>query len=135
MLQHTHDVQIAQLLEGNASYLHKSTFGIGLLPFTMMAANAIGNSRRKHAAAREAAARLRLVDAGRLHLTNQRLAIQGRMQWMDLWYPDMRMSYCDGNAVTLEMANIPPVRLHTWPAYFVFAMIRFLAMGEVVNLG
>jgi hypothetical protein len=129
-----HAAQVSQLLEGDGTYLKKSTFGIGLVPFAMMATNAVGNSARKHRAAREAAPRFRPIDAGPLYLTNKRLAIQGQ-QWIDLWYDDIRMSYVDESAVTLELAGSTPVQLQTWPAYWVFAMLRFVAHGEIVELG
>lgn len=130
-----HQGDIAQLLAGDGTYVKKSTFGIGVLPFAMMAANAVGNSHRRNAAAREAMPRFRLLDSGNVYLTDRRLAIQGRMGWIDVWYQDIRMSYCDGIAVRLEMAGAPPLRLCAWPAYWIYAMIRFMSLGEIVDLG
>jgi hypothetical protein len=129
-----HEARVAQLLEGDPAYLKKSTFGIGVVPFAMMAANAVGNSARRHRAAREAEARFRPIDAGPLYLTSKRLAVQG-LQWIDIWYDDIRRSYCDESAVTLEMSGSTPLQLRTWPAYWVFAMLRFVAYGEIVELG
>ena len=129
----SHRARVSQMLEGDGSYVKKSTFGIGLVPFAMMASNAVGNSVRKHRAAREAEARFRPIDAGALYLTNKRLAIQGQ-QWHDIWYDDMRMSYASEQAIILELAGGPPVQLETWPAYWVFDMLRFVAHGEIVEL-
>jgi hypothetical protein len=128
-----HDVQVLQSLEGDGAWVKKRTYGIGLIPFAMMAGNAVGNSARKRAAARDAQAVFRPVDGGRLFVTSERLAIQGH-QWIDVWYRNIRNSYCDEGAITLELSGSSPVQLRTWPAYWVFAMMRFVAWGEVVSL-
>jgi len=130
----SHQAQLLQMLEGDDTYVHKSRGGYGMVGLAAVAATAVGNSARRRRAEREAAARFRPVDQGTLHVTNRRFALQGRTQWVDLWYSDIRMSYCDGAAVTLELSSIPPIQLHAWPAFAVFVMFRYLAYGEVVQL-
>jgi len=130
----THEVEVLQMLEGESIYMHKSIFGFNMLGMTLAAASAVGNGRRRRKAAREAEARFRPVDGGLLHVTNRRFAIQGQAQWSDLWYSEIRMSYCDNDALTLEMSSMPPTMLRAWPAFAIFGLFRHLAYGEVVQL-
>jgi hypothetical protein len=130
----SHPVQVLQMLEGDGTYLHKTRFAFSPLGVAVATATMAGNSARKRRAAREAEARFRPVDRGTLHVTNHRLAIQGEGQWTDLYYADIRMSYCDNDALTLELSNMPAIRLRAWPAYAIFGLFRYLAHGEIVQL-
>ena len=127
-------VEIFQFMEGEGVYTHKSSWGTGVLGLTLAATTAAGNRRRARKAAREMEARFRKVDDGIMFLTNRRFALQGDLQWTDLWFEGIRMSNCDGEAIELQLANSPPLALRVWPADYHFAMFRWLAYGELVGL-
>jgi hypothetical protein len=127
-------VEIFQFMEGEAVYTHKSTMGFGLMGLAAAVTTTAGNKRRARRAMRKAEARFRKVDQGRMFLTNRRFALQGDSQWSDLWFDGIRMSSCDGEAIELHMANNPPLALRVWPADYHFAMFRWLAHGELVQL-
>jgi hypothetical protein len=76
-----------------------------------LTSNILGNQARKAKAAREAAPQWRLVDQGTLYLTNRRFAVQGQVQWHDLWFQHVRISDCDGQIIRLEMSGSPPTAL------------------------
>jgi hypothetical protein len=128
------NAQLWQYLEGDSTYIHKSRMGFGLLGVALVAGTAAGNSARKQRAAREAAPQFRLAEQGQLFVTDMRFAIQGQMQWIDLWYESIRMSNCDGTSITLHMANMPPTQLHVWPIDYYFALYHFLANGDVIEI-
>ena len=51
-----------------------------------------------------------------------------------MWFADIRMSYCDGDALTLEMSSVPPLQLRVYPAFAIFALFRYLAYHEVIQI-
>jgi len=128
------NAQLWQYLEGDGSYIHKSRGGFGLLGMALVAGTVAGNSARKKQAAREAAPKFRPADQGHLFLTDMRFAIQGQMQWIDLWYENIRMSSCDGTSITLHIADLPPTQLHVWPIDYYFALYHFLANGDIIEI-
>ncbi|MEU9406847.1 hypothetical protein AB0E08_14350 [Streptomyces sp. NPDC048281] len=129
------NAQVLQFLEGDGTYLHKTSFGFSLVGLAMTMGTAIGNQARRRRAMQEAEGRFRPVDGGRMYMTNHRIAVQGRHQWIDLWFEDIRMSSCDTSCVYLTMGHTPPVALRVWPAPYHFTLYRWLAHGEIVHAG
>lgn len=125
-------VQLWQFLEGDGSYVHKTRFGLSVVGLTMAAGTAVGNSARKARAAREAAPKFRPVDEGILYLTDIRFAIQGKMQWTDLWYEDIRMISCNSASMTIHASSIPPIQLYAWPIDNFFMLYHFLANHNII---
>lgn len=126
--------QIWQYLEGDGTYIHKSRGGFGLMGAALVAGTALGNSARKSKAAQEAAPRFRPVDQGQLYLTDRRFAMQGQMQWTDIWFDDIRMSSCDDSSITLQLSGLPATQLHTWPIDYYFALFYFLSNGNIIQI-
>jgi hypothetical protein len=126
--------QIFVFQEGDPSYVHKSAFGFGLTGLAMVAGTAIGNSNRRARAEREAAPAFRPADYGPLYVTDQRFAIQGQRQWIDLWYHNVRMTSCDGSGILFRMADLPPMQVEVWPVDYFFALFHFLANGNVIQI-
>ncbi|MEU1480688.1 hypothetical protein [Streptomyces sp. NPDC005760] len=129
----TENTQVLQYLEGDGSYWHTSAFGTGAVGIALTMGSMFGNRVRRQRAEAEAAPRYRLVEAGRMYLTNRRFSVQGQHQWIDLWFGDIRMSSCDGAAVFLTMGSIPAVALRVWPAPYHFTLFRWLAHSEIVR--
>ena len=129
------DVQVWQWLEGDGEYVRKSGgyYGGGVAGLiALRGASAIGNSRRRAAAAREAAAQWRVVDRGRVFLISQRFSIQGETGWRDIWFSGVRMSDCDGVSIALEIDGWPSTRLEMpYPDYW-FVLFRKLAYNHVM---
>ncbi len=126
-------VQVLQYLEGDGRYVHRSRVGFGAAGMAMVAAAAIGNSSRRRAAERDAQGRFRVIEQGTLFLTDQRFAIQGTRQWIDVWFPTVRMSTSDGEAITLHITDHAPTQLRVWPPDYHFALFRWLAYGELAH--
>lgn len=128
------EVQLWQFLEGDGSYVHKTRFGFSAVGLAMAAGTVVGNSARKARAAREAAPRFRPVDAGVLYLTDIRFAIQGKMQWTDLWYEDIRMISCDSASMSVHASGIPPIQMHAWPIDYFFVLYHFVANHNIIEV-
>lgn len=126
--------QVLQYLEGDGTYVHKSRAGFGMLGLAVVVGTAIGNKARASRAAQRAAPQFRQVDDGPLYLTDMRFAIQGRTQWIDLWHENIRMSSCDSDSISLDIADLPPIKLRIWPVDYYFALFRFLAHNEILQI-
>jgi hypothetical protein len=100
----------------------------------MAAGTVVGNSARRARAEREAAPRFRLVDEGPLYITDRRFAIQGSMQWIDLWFDQIRMISCDGDSITVHASGIPPIQLHAWPIDYFYVLYHFLANNNIIQV-
>jgi len=114
--------------------LHKTRFGLSAAGLAMAAGTAIGNGARRARAEREAAPRFRPVDQGPFYITNMRFAIQGEMQWTDLWFGQIRMISCDGASITVRTSGIPPIQLHAWPIDYFYVMYHFLVNGNIIQV-
>ena len=69
---------------------------------------------------------------GALFITNRRFAIQGARQWIDLWYHNIRMAYCDGRAIELEMSGSPRTALEIPAPDYWFVMFNKLAYDRIL---
>ena len=110
---------------------HGGGWGIGSI-LVMGTAHAIANSSRKAEAMRQAAPRWRMVDQGRMWLTNERFAIQAS-EWINLWHENQNMSHCDGLAIELHFDGMPPTRLRTAYADWWYVMMQWIAF-EVLTM-
>ena len=89
---------------------------------------------RKARAVREAAPQgWHPVDQGMLYLTNRRFAMQGQVQWHDLWFVHIHMSCCDSRTIQLKMSGSPPAALKVHGPDWWFVMFNKLAYDRVVN--
>ncbi|MEU4835720.1 hypothetical protein [Streptosporangium sp. NPDC023615] len=131
------------LTDAEAEYVRKSGGYVlggspaGLVLGSMFSAarftsNVVGNRMRKARAAREAAPQWRPADEGTLYLTNRRFAVQGRLQWHDLWFEHIRMSDCDGLTIRLELSGSPSTMLEVPHPDYWFVMFNKLAYDKVV---
>lgn len=134
---------LLRFTDAEVSYVRKSGGYVvggspgGLVFGTMYSAarltsNILGNQARKAKAAREAAPQWRPIDQGMLYLTNRRFAIQGQVQWHDLWFEHVRMSDCDGQIIQLEMSGLPSTALEVHGPDYWFVMFNKLAYDKVV---
>lgn len=94
--------------------------------------NTVGNQIRKSRAEQEAAGQWRPVDDGLLSITNRRFSVQGRGQWLDVWYEHIRTSDCNGLGISLEVSGSPPLAFELFPADYWYVMFNRLAYQTVV---
>jgi hypothetical protein len=126
---------VEQWLEGDGTYTKKYVAWAGGLSGLALGAaiNAAGNSRRKAAAAREAAERWRMIGHYRIYITNQRVALEGggRREWHEIWLQDARRVARDNSSVVIETANSPSIRLHVAPTEYWYTLLRWLVLDEL----
>jgi hypothetical protein len=129
----TVDADVEQWLEGDGAYTKKYVAWAGGLPGLAIggAINAVGNSRRKAAAAREAAERWRLIGSYRVYVTTQRIAIEGGSEWHEIWLQDLRRLERTETALELQTVGQPPTRLHAAPTAYWYVLLRRLAFNEL----
>jgi hypothetical protein len=108
--------------------------GSGPFGIAMLAATATGsllfNAASKNAAKRRAAEQWRDVDQGFLLITNQRLAMHGQQQWLDIWYPNISMSDCGFNGFQLHVSGEHPIGFLTTHVEWYYYLFRFLSSGR-----
>ena len=126
--------QLWQFLEGDGTYVHKSRGGFGLVGLALVAGTAVGNSKRRARAGREAAPRYRPVDEGVVYLTDRRFLVQGQMQWTDIWYGNIRVASCNGFSITFELSGASPMQLHVWPIDYYYVLFHYLAYNDVLQV-
>ena len=125
----TGPVSLLQYVGADVQWTEKHGGGWGLGSILVMgAANAIGNSSRKAAAMRQAAVQWRVVDQGRMWLTNQRFAVQAS-EWINLWHENVNMSCCDGLAIELHFDGMPPTRLRMPYADWWYVMMQWVGFS------
>jgi hypothetical protein len=129
---------VLQWLDNDVEYTKKSGGymlgggGVGIAyNATRLTSNLLGNGIRKARARHQAAFRWRTVDQGNIFITNRRFAIQGAAQWIDLWYEDIRMADCNGQAIELQISGVPRTALQIWPPDYWFVMFNKLAYDRV----
>jgi hypothetical protein len=59
---------------------------------------------------------------------------QGRMQWADLWFQDIRMITCDSAGITIQSSGNPPIQLYALPIDYFFVMYHFVANHHVIEV-
>ena len=125
-----------QWLAGSGEYVHKSVAWAGGVGGLMLggAMNMIGNSRRRAAAAREAAEQWRWVDHVRAYVTTERIALQGARDWQDYWYSELRTLNFDAVGVIVQMTGLAATRLPVQPVDYWFVLLRKLAFGDVYDV-
>ena len=124
-----------QFLEGDATYVHRHTSGIGPRALLGKLGDAVGNEMRRRRAEVRAEPHFQPVDTGNVYLTNLRFAVQGEAQWSDLWFEYIRMSACDERAIYLDLPDEPRVALEVPGAPFYFVLFHWLDRGDIVRPG
>jgi hypothetical protein len=109
-------------------------FGSPLFMIGSMAASAAFNSSRKKKALAAAAPQWRLDNTGELHVTSQRLALQGVHGWYDFWYYHMRAIEVTRLGLILHYADHPMVRIECASPIWVWAIVKYFASGEFVDI-
>jgi hypothetical protein len=105
--------------------------GTGPLGLAMLGATIGGsllfNRASKQAAKKRAAEQWRLVDQGYLIITNQRLALHGQREWVDIWYPHIRMSSLGAQGFQIHLAGTNPIALTMGYPEWYYYLFRYLS--------
>lgn len=109
-------------------------FGGPVLFLATAAGSMVANARARQRAEASAREQWRVYDSGMAWFTNRRIALQGHSSWTDLWYADVRASFCDADGILLYFADRPPYKLGCPSPEWHFVLFRFLAYGEIVTI-
>jgi hypothetical protein len=101
-------------------------FGIAMLVASATGSLLVNHASKKNAE-RRAAEQWRYVDHGYLTITNQRLALHGASQWLDLWYSRVRMSECGANGFQVHLAGEHPIGFLMGYSDWFYYLFRYLS--------
>lgn len=127
-------VKVSQFYGTDAEWTVKMVHGLSAVGITMKMFTAMGNSRRKAKAEREAEAQWRDVAEGTVFLTDKRVVIRHKEGWESFAYQSMMQAEFDGTAITFEGEGWSPTRLYVGDAGYFFVLFHFLAFGQVTRL-
>ena len=96
--------------------------------------SALYNNYQRTKAEAEAAARWRPVDHGILHVTNQRLCLQGRLSWVDIPLSDIRAVDALPEGVVIHRQSQSPVMIATSATAYLYVLLSFLINGQVIRV-
>jgi uncharacterized RDD family membrane protein YckC len=96
--------------------------------------SALYNNYQRTRAEAEAAAQWRLVDHGIVHVTNQRLCLQGRLSWVDISLGDVRALDALPEGVVIHRQGQSPVMIATSATAYLYVLLSFLISGQVINV-
>lgn len=127
-------VQILQHTGAQVSYSRGGFLAVGnpMVMAATLAGSALYNRHNRRKAVAQAAPQWRHLDEGIMYLTNARIALQGRTGWVDVSYPALRATHCDGEGLIVYVNAEPPFKLQTWCPGWYYALLRYLAYGEIV---
>jgi hypothetical protein len=129
------DGTIEQLLPaGDGSYTHRSVKSGSLTGWVVGGTiSAMLNAGSRAKAARDMADRWRPVAQARTYVTTQRIAVDARNDWWDIWYSDIRRIQYDRRGIILQLSGSPPFRLPLYPTdYWLVLIVRFVE-GKIVD--
>jgi len=109
-------------------------FGSPLFMIGTLAGSAAFNSARKRKAARQAAPQWRLDNQGSLHVTSERLALQGIHGWVDLWYEHFRAVEVTQIGLVFHYADWPMMRLDCAAPVWTWMMVHYLGFDRLVDI-
>lgn len=96
--------------------------------------SALYNNYQRTKAETEAAAQWRLVDQGILHVTNQRLCLQGRLSWADIPLGDIRALDALPEGVVIHRQGKSPVMIATSAIAYLYVLLSFLISGQAIRV-
>jgi hypothetical protein len=119
---------------GDGTYTHRSVAFGGIGGFLVGGAlSAMMNSGSRAKAARNLAERWIAIEQARIYVTTKRIAIEGRNNWWELWYSDVRKIQYDLHGVILHLSGVPPYRLPLRPSDYWLVMLVHFVEGKVVD--
>lgn len=133
------DADVEQWLPGYGTYTHRSVAWAGGLTGLAIgaASNAVGNAARRAAAGRQAAEQWRFVDSYRLHLTDERLVVEGGRgrEWHEILLDEVRRVDADGSLIEFQREGGTPTRLALAQHDYWYLLLRRLVLDEVPRPG
>jgi hypothetical protein len=97
----------------------------------------VGNAARRAAAGRQAAEQWRFVDGYRLHLTDERLVVEGGRgrEWHEIPLDEVRRLDTDGGLIEFQREGGTPTRLALAQHDYWYLLLRRLVLDEVPRTG
>jgi uncharacterized RDD family membrane protein YckC len=96
--------------------------------------SALYNNYQRGKAEAQAAAQWRPVDQGIIHVTSQRLCLQGRLNWVDIGFGDIRAFDALPDGVVVHRQGQSPVKIATPAVAYLYVLLSFLASGQVISV-
>ena len=96
--------------------------------------SALYNNYQRTKAEAEAVAQWRPVDHGIIHVTNQRLCLQGRLCWVDVSLGDIRALDALPDGVVIHRQSQSPVMIATSTTAYLYVLLSFLISGQVIRV-
>ena len=96
--------------------------------------SAFYNNYRRTKAEAEAAAQWRVVDHGIIHVTNERLCLQGRLSWVEIPLGDVRALDALPEGVVIHRQSQSPVMIATSNTAYLYVLLSFLISGQVISV-
>lgn len=99
-----------------------------------LAGSAMYNAYQRNQAAAMAAPQWRLADQGIVHITSQRICLQGNLHWIDIPLSAIRAIDALPDGVVIHRSGEPPLKISTLAVAYIYVLIVFLVHGRVVDL-
>lgn len=121
----------AEYVEPGSVFL---AFGSPLWMLGSLGASAAYDGHRRRKARQEAAQQWRLENRGVLHVTNQRIALQGLNGWLDLYYAHFRSLTPSSMGIVAHFADWPMVCLSCSSPAWTWVILSTMVLGEVPTI-
>lgn len=106
-------------------------FGSPLWMLGSLGASAMLNSHRRANARAAAAHQWRLENEGVLHVTSQRLALQGMYGWLDLYYRHFKAATPSELGIVTHFADWPMTLISCRNSAWLWVILSTMVLGEV----
>ncbi len=106
-------------------------FGSPMWMLGTLGASALMNSRRRSKAQAAAAHQWRLENQGVLHVTSQRLAMQGVYGWLDLDYRHFQAATPTELGIVAHFADWPMVLISSTSPAWLWVILSKMVLGQV----
>ena len=98
-----------------------------------IAGSAAYNSYQRSKAQAAASPQWRLADQGTVHVTSQRICLQGRLKWTEIQLSDIRALDAQPDGVVIHRRDQSPVKIATPAVAYLYVLLSFL-QGHLIDV-
>jgi uncharacterized RDD family membrane protein YckC len=99
-----------------------------------LAGSAAYNSYQRSRAQAEGAAQWRFADQGSVHITSQRICLQGKLRWTDIALADIRALDALPDGVVIHRQGQSPIKVVTAAVAYFYVLISYLVHGSAIDV-
>jgi uncharacterized RDD family membrane protein YckC len=96
--------------------------------------SALYNNYQRTKAEAKAAAQWRIADQGLIHVTDQRLCLQGRLAWAEFPLGAIRALDALPDGVVIHRQGQSPVKIATAAVAYLYVLLSFFVTGQVISV-